>query len=126
MGTTLVEKILNCCDCFLRLSGFPDLCGKVFLITFKFSYLDFSAMFCKSNVHKTVLFFLRLLKYRELITVKSETLSKKLYHEVLKVRKKSSFYYVSRELWLGCSKKFICIKRSIFYIFSHPREFKNV
>ena len=36
MGT-LIEKLSNCCDYFLRLSGFPDLSGKVFLITFQFS-----------------------------------------------------------------------------------------
>ena len=34
---TLVEKLSNCCDYFSRLSGFPDLSGEVFLITFKFS-----------------------------------------------------------------------------------------
>ena len=33
----LVEKLSNCCNYFLRLLGFPDLYGKVFLITFKFS-----------------------------------------------------------------------------------------
>ena len=36
------------------------------------------------------------------------------------------FYYVIREIWLGISKKLICIDQSIFEIFSHPREFKNV
>ena len=38
----------------------------------------------------------------------------------------TSFYYVSREIWLGNSKKLICIDQLRFYIFSHPREFKNV
>ena len=33
----LVEKLSNCCDYFSRLSGFPDLFGKEFLVTFKFS-----------------------------------------------------------------------------------------
>ena len=51
---TLVEKLSNCCDYFLRLSGFPDLSGQVFLITFKFYLLDYSAMFFKNNVNKTV------------------------------------------------------------------------
>ena len=32
MGTC-VEKLSNCCDYFLRLSGFPELSGKVFLLT---------------------------------------------------------------------------------------------
>ena len=27
---TSVEKLSNCCDCILRLSGFPDLSHKVF------------------------------------------------------------------------------------------------
>ena len=37
MSSALVEELSNCYDYFLRLSGFPDLFGKVFLITFKFS-----------------------------------------------------------------------------------------
>ena len=45
---------LNSYDYVFRLSGFSDLYGKVFLITFKFSYLDFSMIFRKSNVNKTV------------------------------------------------------------------------
>ena len=53
----LVEKLSKCCDYFSRLSGFPDLSGKVFLITFKFSLLDYSTTFCNSNVNKTVKFF---------------------------------------------------------------------
>ena len=71
---TLVEKLLNCCHCFLTLSGFPDLSGKVFLITFKFSSLDYLTMFC--NVF---------------ITVKTVTLYKKLYFSLkfLKARKRS-------------------------------------
>ena len=54
MGT-LVEKLLNCFDYFLRLSGFPDLSGKEFLMTFKFSLLDYSTMLCKNNANKTVI-----------------------------------------------------------------------
>ena len=38
----------------------------------------------------------------------------------------TSFHYVSREISLGNSKKLICIDQSRFYIFSHPRQFKNV
>ena len=34
------------------------------------------------------------------------------------------FYHVSQEIWLGNSKKLICIDQSRFYIFSHPWEFK--
>ena len=74
---TLVEKLSKCCDYFLRLSGFPDLSGKIFLITFKYSELDCSTMFRKSNVDKTVKFFLVSLKCREIITVKIVTLHKK-------------------------------------------------
>ena len=37
----------------------------------------------------------------------------------------TSFYYVSREIWLGNSKKVICIDQSRFYIFPHTQEFKN-
>ena len=48
----------------------------------------------------------------------------------LKSKKKklavTSFYYVSREIWLCNSKKLICIDQSRFYIFSQPREFKDV
>ena len=40
---TLVEELSNWYDYFLRLSGFPDLFSKVYLITFKFSQFDFSA-----------------------------------------------------------------------------------
>ena len=46
--------------------------------------------------------------------------------KVLKSKKKklalTSFYCVSREIWLGKSKKLICLGQSSFYIFSHPRE----
>ena len=45
---TLVKEIYNCCDYFLRFLGFPDLFGKVFLITFKFFLFDFPT---KSNVN---------------------------------------------------------------------------
>ena len=43
-------------------------------------------MFRKGNVNKTVQFFLVLLKYREIITVKTVTLYKKLFFS-LKVSK---------------------------------------
>ena len=66
---TLVEKLSNCCDYILRLSGFPDLSGEAFLIAFKFPQLDYSAMFRKSNVNKTSQYFVVFLKYREIITV---------------------------------------------------------
>ena len=39
---TLVEELSNCYDSFWVLSGFPDLLGKVFLITLKLSLFDFS------------------------------------------------------------------------------------
>ena len=34
--STLTEKLWNYCDYFSRLLEFPDLSGKVFLITYKF------------------------------------------------------------------------------------------
>ena len=40
---TLVEELSSFYNYFLRLSGFSDLFGKIFLITFKFSQFDFSA-----------------------------------------------------------------------------------
>ena len=68
-----------------------------------------------------------------MITVKTVTLYKEFYFFFIKspkVKKKkltlSLFYYVSREIWFGNSKKLICIDQSRFYSFSHPREFKNV
>ena len=89
-------------------------------------------MFYKSNVNKTVQFFLVSLKYREIITVETQTLYKKLYFFIKRIKSKkkmlalTSFYCVSREMWLGNFKNLICIGQSRFYIFSHPREFKNV
>ena len=71
---TLAERLSNCCDYFLRLSEFPDLSGKVFLITFKFSQLDYSPMFRKNDVNKIAKFYLASFKYREIITVKTATL----------------------------------------------------
>ena len=115
---TLVEKLLNCSDYFSRLSAFPDLHEKVFLIIFKFFELDCSTIFCNSNLNKTVQFFL-VSRDREIITVKSLKSKKKKLALTL-------FYYVSREIWLGNSKNLICIDQSRFYIFSHPREFKHV
>ena len=72
-------------------------------------------MFRNSNVNN---FFL-VSSYREIIMAKSLKSSKKNLALTL-------FYYVSREMWLGNSKKLICIDQSRFEIFSHPREFKNV
>ena len=42
---TLVEELSNCYDYCLRLSRFPDLFGRVYLIPFKFSLFDFSTTF---------------------------------------------------------------------------------
>ena len=73
-------------------------------------------MFCKSNVNQTVYFFLVLLKYGEIIRVKTVTLYTKLFFffiKSLKSKKKklalTSFYYVGHEIWLRNSKKLICI-----------------
>ena len=38
----LVEELSNCYDNFLRNSGFPNLFGKAFLITFKFFLFESS------------------------------------------------------------------------------------
>ena len=85
-------------------------------------------MFRKSNVNKIVYVFLVLLKYKEIITV-NFIRNFAFFIKSLKSKKKklalTSFYYVSREMWLDNSKKLICIDQSRFYIFSHPREFKN-
>ena len=35
-------------------------------------------------------------------------------------------YCVSREIWLGNSKKLICLDQSRLYIFLHQQEFKDV
>ena len=56
---------------------------------------------------------------REIKTVKSLKRKKKKLTLTL-------FYYVRREIWLGNPKKLNCIDQSRFYIFSQPREFKNV
>ena len=45
----LVEEPSNWYDYFSRLSGFPDLFGKVFLITFKFFLFDFSSTFMQDQ-----------------------------------------------------------------------------
>ena len=65
------------------------------------------------------------------MTVKTVTLYKKLYFFIksLKTIKKKlalTSFYVTQTIWLGSSKKLICIGQSRFYIFSHPREFKDV
>ena len=46
---TLVEELSNCFDYFLRLSGFHDLFGKLFLITFEFYSFDFSTTFLREE-----------------------------------------------------------------------------
>ena len=46
---SLVGEVFNCYDYFLRLSGFPDLFGKVFSPN-----LTFQRFFRKSNVNKRV------------------------------------------------------------------------
>ena len=106
---TLVEKLSNRCDYFSRLSGFPDLSGKEFLITFKFSELDYSTVFCNSSVHN---FFLGS-RDREIITVKSLKSKKKKLTLTL-------FYYVSLEI-VGNSKNYLH-KTNQDSTFSHTRE----
>ena len=67
-------------------------------------------MFCNSNVNN---FFL-VSRDREIITVKSLKNKRKKLALTL-------FYYASREIWLGNSKKLICMDQSRFYIFTPAR-----
>ena len=66
----------------------------------------------------------------EIITIKSGTLYKKLFFSLkfLKSKKKNpapnSFCYVRRDIWLGQSKKLICIDKSRFYMFSYRENSK--
>ena len=68
------------------------------------------------------------LNYRKIITIKLVKLYKKpnFFIKSLKSKKKNLaltlFFYVSREIWLGNSKKLICTDQSRFYIFSHTHE----
>ena len=48
---TLVEKLSNCCDYILRLSGFPDLSGKVLLITFKGTVMQMEKALINDRLH---------------------------------------------------------------------------
>ena len=69
-------------------------------------------VFLNSNVNKTVWFFL-VSRNREIVSKKKNVAL-------------TLFYYASQEIWLGNSKKLIGLDQSRFYIFSHPRKFKNV
>ena len=86
---------------------------------------DFISVTCK----RTLNFVLVSLKYRE---IKTLILHKKLFFFIKSFENKKKklaltlIYHVSQEIWLGNSKKLICIDQSRFYIFSHPWEFKNV
>ena len=66
------------------------------------------------------------------MTVKTVKLYKKLFFFIKRQKNKkkklalTSFYYISQKIWLDNSKTLICRGQSRFYIFSHPREFKNV
>ena len=51
---TLFEELSKSYDYLLKLSGFPNLFVKLFLITLKFCYIDFWMIFSKSNVNKTI------------------------------------------------------------------------
>ena len=90
-------------------------------------------MLSKSNRRKQFLFFFFLvsLKYREIVTVKTVTLYKKLYFFIksLESKKKklalTSFYYVSREIWLGNSKKLICIDQSDYSFYQSENVKRN-
>ena len=89
---------------------------------------DLVSVTCKCTLN----FFLVSLKYREIITIKTLILYKKSFFFIKSLENKkkklalTSIYCVSQEIWLGNSKKLICIDQSRFYIFSYPQEFKNV
>ena len=89
---------------------------------------DFISVTCK----RTLNFFLVSFKYREIITIKTWILYKKLFFFIKSLENKKKklaltlIHYASQEIWLGNSKKLISIDQSRFYIFSHPRELKNV
>ena len=127
---TLVEELSNCSDYFLRLSGFPDLFGKAFLIPFKFSLLDSSTTFlqeqCKLN--SSISFFIIEILKPLFITITYVKIYFSLI-SILKSKKKklalTSFYCLGQETWLDNSRKLICINQSRFYNFFHVRKFKN-
>ena len=89
------EGLSNCCNYFLRLSGFPNLFGKVCFITFKcflaFSFLNISQGQCKTNWFLCLV----LLKYTEVITVKLYFFIKS--HKSKK-KKLTLFYYLKKSL----------------------------
>ena len=96
---TLIGELYNWHNYFLRLLGFPDLFGKVFLITFKFSQLGFYTIFGKNNESEN-----------SLISFVSE--KKKLAFTL--------FYCPSEEKKLGD-----CIDQLSFYNFSHAGDLKK-
>ena len=87
---------------FLDIQNFQIYLAKFFLIIFKFSYIDYSTMFRKSNVNKTVYFVLVSLKYGEIIPLKQQHFVRNFIfsNKSLKSKKKklalTLFYYVSR------------------------------
>ena len=89
----LVEELSNYYDYFLRCLGFPDLFGKVFLITFKFSLFDFSTTFLQEKLKKNSLisFFIKMRDYNDYFPL----------IKVIKSKKKklalTSFYYLGQE-----------------------------
>ena len=86
--------------------------------------LEYSTIFLKTNVNKTVRFlYVVSLKCIEIITVKLYFVVKSLKSKKKKLAL-TSIYYVNWEIWVGNSKNFICT--SGFYIFSYPQQFKNV
>ena len=82
MGT-LVEKLSNYYDYFLRFSGFPDLSGEVFL-----NSPNLITQQCFTRAIWIKVFFLVSLKYRDIITVKTVTLYNKLYFFIKSLKSK--------------------------------------
>ena len=97
---------------FLRLSGFLNLFGKVFLIAFKFSLFKSWTNFLKEK--KTYSFYTK--NYFFLIRV-PKSKKKKL---VLTL-----FYCLGQETWLDDSWKLIFINQSRFYNFSQLGKFRR-
>ena len=121
---TFVEELPSCYDYFLRLSGFLDLFGKVFLITFDHSIFDL------------LTFLLSLISFfimqRDYNGCNYGTFWAKIYFSVIRVLKSKKkklavtlFYCFVLETWLDDSRKLIYINQLRFYNFSCVGKFKD-
>ena len=112
-------KVLQLLWSFFKLLGFPDLFGKVFLINFKFSLLDFSSNGfsreqCKQNKLINSVTIQRYYNGRNIIKIIDNNL-------VL-----TSSYFPVQEIWCCDSWKLISVNQSRFYNCLLLEEFKKV